>query len=256
MKCLGSLGIICWAVTATAQPEVPLSTPPLVSVPLWESVRSVPAPLRSKPKAKAERNQVSMAGAPSLGAGGRGQWLFAGFPFLGLRLLFGVTDRLDLGLGVDSYYFVFMNQPLVVARLNLLRNERWALAATFEGGYAFFSERAARETRGARWLTGRRNINFAPALVGSFQGLNPRAGRIFAELRYLGALDTEPVATEPLGGVPPPLVLGHNVGLKGGAEFPLSAKTSFVFVFGIEVHGRSGDLSLLPTASLGVVTSL
>ena len=95
--------------------------------------------------------------------------------------------------------------------------------------YAFFTQRASRESRGSRWLTGRRNINISPALVGAYQGSKARDARVFFELRYTLALDTEPYATDPLVGVPPSIVAGHNVSLKGGAELPLSSKTSFVF---------------------------
>jgi hypothetical protein len=202
-----------------------------------------------------ERNQVSVHGAPSLGAGRRGQSISLGFPMLSLRALFGVTDWLDLGVGYDSYYFL-MNEPRAVFRFGLVRGESWSFAASLEGGYAFFAQRASRESRGSRWLTGRRNINVSPALHVAYQGSQPRAARVFFELRYLMAFDLEPYATDPLVGVPPDVVVGHNVGLKGGAELPLSSKTAFVFAFGFDIHGRIEDSVVMPTAMVGLVTSL
>lgn len=247
------------------EPGPALPPPPPPSQPLPPAPVFAPPPpagtLRPRPEVVArvrpaeERNQVSMLASPSLGAGKRGQMVLLGFPLLGIRALFGVSEIFDIGVGFDSYYFL-MNEPRVSARLSLARSENWSLAANLEGGYAFFTQRASRESRGARWLTGHRNINISPALVGAYQGSSSRAARVFFELRYTLALDTEPFATDPLVGVPPAVVPGHNVSIKGGAELPLSSKTSFVFSFGFDIHGRAEDSVVMPGASLGLVTSL
>lgn len=256
----GSIKPVAPVETQPPPPPPPVNVEPLPPAPVF--VPPPPnAPLRPRPEVVArvrppeERNQVSMLAAPSLGAGKRGQMVLLGFPLLGLRALFGVSDRFDLGLGFDTYYFM-MNEPRAVVRMGLAKSENWSLAASLEGGYAFFTQRASRESRGARWLTGRRNINISPALVGAYQGSKARAARVFFELRYTLALDTEPYSDAPLGGVPPSIVPGHNVSLKGGAELPLSSKTSFVFSFGFDIHGRSEDAVVMPGASLGLVTSL
>lgn len=200
-------------------------------------------------------NGISMAGAPTLGPWVRGQSAAVGFPLISVRFSIGLGERVDLGVGFDTYYLL-MNEPRLTARVLLARGETWSLAASLEGGYAFFMIRASRESRGARWLTGRRNINVSPALVVSYQGKHPRAARLFLEGRYLLALDTEPFSDEPLQGVPPAVVPGHNGSLKGGAELPLSATTSFLFTLGVSVHGRATDSALMPEVSVGVVTSL
>lgn len=249
---------------AQSQPPPPPPAPPLNVEPPPAPVFVPPppnAPLRPRPEVLArvrppeERNQVSMLAAPSLGAGKRGQLVLLGFPLLSVRALFGVSDRFDIGLGFDTYYFM-MNEPRAVVRLGLAKGENWSLAASLEGGYAFFTQRASRESRGSRWLTGRRNINISPALVGAYQGSKARDGRVFFELRYTLALDTEPYSDAPLGGVPPAVVPGHNVSLKGGAELPLSSKTAFVFSFGFDIHGRAEDAVVMPGGSVGLVTSL
>lgn len=178
-----------------------------------------------------------------------------GFPLLGLRALFGLAEGFDVGLGFDSYYFL-MNEPRLAMRLALARSEMWSLAATFEAGYAFFAERASREDRGARWFTGHRNINLSPAAVIAYQRPSFRAARLFLELRYSLGLDTEPFSADPLMGVPPPVVLGHNLGLKLGAELPLSARTCLAFTFGLEIHGRERDAPVMGNSTLGLVTSL
>jgi hypothetical protein len=201
------------------------------------------------------RNDVSVTGASSLGSLNRGELVLLGFPLIQLRVLMGLGDRFDLGLGFDSYYFM-MNEPRLVSRLTIVRTESFAFAAKLEAGYAFFTQRASRETRGARWLTGHRNINVQPSLVISYQGSAPRAARLFFEAGYLLALDTEPFATDPLVGVPPAVVAGHNLLLRGGAELPLSSKTAFVLTFGFDVHGRANDSVVMPSAGLGLVTSL
>lgn len=261
------------APTSTTQPQPPPVPPPAPApvpvpvappTPVYTPTPYVPpagtglrprADVIARVRPPEERNEVSMTGATSLGAGKRGQMVMLGFPLINLRALFGLTERFDLGIGFDTYYFL-MNEPRVVARLNIAKSENWAFAASLEGGYAFFTQRASRENRGARWLTGRRNINISPALIVSYQASSARAARLFLELRYTLGLDTEPYATDPLVGVPPAIVPGHNVGLMGGAELPLSAKTSFVFSFGFTVHGRADDSVLMPGISLGLVTSL
>jgi len=242
-----------------APPPPPVVAPPPAPSTTFAPISSGPLRPRSEVLARVrppeERNQVTMFGATTLGSLNRGEMVALGFPLLQLRFLMGLGDRFDLGVGFDSYYFM-MNEPRLVARVNLVKGENFALGLTAEGGYAFFTQRASREQRGARWLTGRRNINISPAVVGSYQGSAPRAARLFFELRYLLALDTEPFATDPLTGVPPAVVPGHNFTLKGGAELPLSAKTAFVLVFGFDVHGRASDSVVMPSASLGLVTSL
>jgi hypothetical protein len=202
-----------------------------------------------------EPNRVGVAASPTLGPGKRGQMVSVGFPLIQVRALFGLGERFDLGVGFDSYYFL-MNEPLAVARVGILRSERWSLTATLEAGYAFFVQRASREANGSRWITGRRNINVRPSLGVAYQGTSVRAARVFFSLGYLLALDTEPYATDPLVGVPPAIVAGHNVAVKGGAELPLSSRTAFVFWFGFDVHGRADDSVLMPSASVGLVTSL
>ncbi len=260
-----------WGGIKPTPPPASTDTAPPPPPPVGQPPPPAPAPvyvppaassgLRPRPEVLArvrppeERNQVSMAGAPTLGAGKRGQMVLIGFPIITLRAMFGLTEAFDLGLAFDTYYFL-MNEPRVVARLALVKGENWSLSASVEGGYAFFAQRASRESRSARWLTGRRNINVSPAMLLAYQGSRPRDARVFFELRYLLALDTEPYATDPLVGVPPAIVPGHNVGIKGGAEIPFSSKTSFVFSFGFDIHGRPEDAVVIPGASLGLVTSL
>ena len=110
--------------------------------------------------------------------------------------------------------------------------------------------------RGPRWLTGRRNGDLSPGLVLSYQGDHPRAARLFLELRYLMTFDTEPFAKDPLNGVPPSLIVGSNISVHAGAEMPLSARTSFVFLLGLEGHFRADDAPVMPVCSLGLVIGL
>lgn len=247
---------------STAAPEpapepVPVPVPP---EPLPAPV-AAPAPLSPRPEVLArvrpqrERNERSVWGAAPLGHGNRGQSVLLGFPLLDLRALFGLGDRVDLGLGFDSYFFM-MNQPKGIVRVNLLRTQTVALSAQLEAGYAFFTQRATLESRGSRWLSGRRNVNINPSLVLSLQAPEPRAARIFFAAHYLLALDFEGYASAPLGGLPPAVIPGHNGGVRGGAELPLSARTSFVFQFGLDVHGRDVDSVVMPSAGVGLVTSL
>lgn len=202
-----------------------------------------------------EPNTISMFGARSLGFLNRGEMFFLGFPLLGIRLAMGVSERFDFGIGFDSFYGM-MNEPLVMMRFNFYRGTNWSMAATLEGGWAFFTQRASIDLRGPRWLTGRRNGNVTPGVVFSYQGDHPRAARLFLALQYLMTFDTEPYQKDPLGGVPSSVQLGHNGLIRAGAEMPLSAKTSFVFLLGLDVHGRTEDSIVMPVCSVGLVTSI
>ncbi len=196
-----------------------------------------------------------MFGGPTLGQWKRGQALFLGFPFLGLKLSIGLLDRLDFSIGFESFYGV-MNEGHTGFKVGIVRGTRWSMSASVEGMIAQFGQRASKEVRGPRWITGHRNYGVSPGLTVSYQGESPRAVRLFLDARYLLAFDTEPFAKDPLNGVPPGLVMGHNAQLHFGAEMPLSARTSFVFLFGVDVHGRADDAIAMPVASLGLVTGL
>ncbi len=243
------------APTVPTQPPPPVVTPPppVIAAPAVAPPSTTPVVLR-RSRAPEAPNVISMAGAPTLGQWTRGESVALGFPLISLRFAIGLADRFDLGVGFDSYYVV-MNEPVLTARVGLVRGESWSFSAVVDAGYSFFTVRAPRETKGARWLTGRRNINISPGVVVSYQGSHPRSARLFFELRYLLALDTEPFSTDPLVGVPPLLVVGHNGTLRGGAELPLSAKTSFLFMLGLSVHGRADDSPVMPEVSVGLVTS-
>ena len=238
--------------------QTPPSPPPppeplRVPLPLEGATRAPPAVARPRPPE--EPNQVSMFGAPMLGQWKRGQAFLLGFPLLQLRASIGLAEVLDLGLGFDSFYGT-MNEPLLTVKVGGLRAGGWTFAASLEAGWAFFITRASREVRGPRWISGQRNGNLSPGVLISFQGEHPRATRLVIDLRYTLAFDTEPFSSSPLSGVPPPFILGHNVSAKVGAELPLSARTSFVFLLGLMIHTRPDDSPVMPTAAVGIVTGL
>jgi hypothetical protein len=209
---------------------------------------------RPTPRRLLEPNTISMSGASSLGRFRFGVSGSIGFPFVSVRALFGLLDRFDLGLGFDSVY-TLLNELRGVARVRLTRGERgaWQAAVVFEGGGAFYTERASREVRGPRWLTGRRNFNFAPGMVFSIESRATRSTRGFVDLRYMLALDTEPFAKDPLEGVPPNFRFTHNLLVKAGAELPLSESTAFFFTLGFDVHAEPRDSRIMPTLGLGLV---
>ncbi len=235
-------------------PAVAPSEPRTPAVSDSRAVSSAPTTARAT-RPTLEPNTVSMFGGRSLGQWGRGQMIYLGFPLIGIRLALGLAERIDFAIGFDSFYGM-MNHPLVGVRVNFFRSANWNMAAVIEGGPAFFTTRASVDTRGPRWLTGRRNGNVMPGIVFSYQSDHPRAARLFLQLSYLLTFDTEPFQDAPLGGVPASVQLGHNGLIRAGAEMPLSAKTSFVFLLGLDVHGRSRDSIVMPNCSVGLVTSI
>lgn len=237
-----------------AAPLVPPPPPPQADV----SASAVPGrlspeALRTRLRPREEPNTVSMFGAPSLGQWKRGQAFTLGFPFFQLRASLGLLDNLDVGIGFDSFYLL-LNEVRLLARYGFGKGTGVTFAFVFEGGAAFFNQRASREVRGTRWISGRRNFNFVPGVVLSYQGSALRAARLHVDLRYMLTVDTEPFAMTPLEGVPASFIIGHNVLLKVGAELPLSERTSFLFSLGLDLHFRRDDSPAMPTVAIGVIT--
>ncbi len=243
---------------AGAPPQVPVQRtvppPPLPGPALFGS--TAPAPRyasRARVRVPELPNTVSMFGAPALGQWKRGEAFVLGFPFFQVRASIGLLDNLDVGVGYDSFYLL-MHDLRLTAKYGFGKGPGLSFALALEGGVAFFNQQASRENKGARWLSGRRNFNVAPGLILSYQGSTARAARLFGDLRYLLAVDTEPFATAPLQGVPAKIIIGSNVLLKLGAELPLSERTSFLFTLGLEVHLRADDSPAMPTVAIGLVT--
>lgn len=237
----------------------PATAPPVLSAPPSSPTgpsSSAPVPPQAEATVRPpprEMNRVSMYGAPTLGQWNRGVGAYLGFPLLGVKAGIGLLDRLDAGVGFDSFYGV-MNEVRGFAKYQLVDETNWTVAIQLEGGAAFFAQRPEAEGKGARWLTGRRNYNIEPGVIVSFRGTSPQAARLFLDLRYHLALDTQPFTRDPLGGVPPPVLPGHNVPVRMGAEMPFSSSTSFLFMFGFDVHGRREDAVFMPVVSVGLVT--
>ncbi|NTX15370.1 hypothetical protein HUA76_31840 [Myxococcus sp. CA056] len=202
-------------------------------------------------------NRVSLLGAHTVGrTGGVAVGLSLGFPTLSARAAVGVLPQVDVLVGLDSLYGM-MNEARLGWRWRVLDGgARWSLGLVMEGSHAFFLRSASLEDRGARYLTGRRNWNVMPGIVGSFQRQGVRASRLFIDVRYLVALDTEPIQRTPLGGLPPDLVASSAWPVRVGAEVPLSEKTSYSVSLGGDFRTRAEDAAFMPVVSIGIVTGL
>lgn len=233
----------------------PLPMPPTVPMPpvTPQPARPTLEELRAKLRARESANQVSMYGAPTLGQWNRGQALVMGFPSSQLRLAIGLLGALDVGIVYETA--LFMSHELRgFAKLGFGKGSGISFAVIAEAGGAWFGRRASREVNGARWMTGRRNYNFLPGVVLSYQASSLRAARLFFEGRYVLTIDTEPFSTTPLEGVPSSVIIGHNVVVRLGAELPLTERTAFTFSFGLDGHLRSVDSATMPFLAVGVVT--
>lgn len=223
-----------------SMPAPPL--PPLVSEQAPE-VRTQAEPLKS--------NRVSLYGAHVLEPGHMAAGMTLGFPLASVRASLGLFPLLDMGVGVDSMYGI-MNEARLYARLQLLSTNSADLAFSVEGGRAYFIRSPSQEQYGARYFTGRRNWNLAPGFVGSM--LLGRRTRGFLDLRYLLAFDTQPVQTDPLGGIPQGVQVGGNFLFRAGLEVPFSERTSYVVSVGANIQGRQEDAAFMPTLAVGLVT--
>jgi hypothetical protein len=242
---------------AAALPKLP-EVPPLVPVEDRPAQQRAAAPRKPQPPPGPPPvpNRVSLLGARTLGPRGMAAGLSLGFPTLSARVAYGVLPRVDAVLGLDSLYGM-MNEVRLGGRwMALDGGPRWSLGLALEGGYAFFLRPASVEDKGARYLSGRRNWNVLPGIVGNYQREGVRRARLFMDLRYQLSLDTEAIQRTPLGGLPPKVVAGHSFPLRFGAEVPLSEKTSYAVSAGIEVRTRTGDAPLMPMVSFGIVTGL
>jgi hypothetical protein len=249
------------------EPPPPAPPPPPPAPPTWPGP-STSEPRRTEPRAAPSQkrvvrpaprpedfNRVSLHGGQSLGTLQPAAGAYLGFPLLGIRAGMGLADRVDAGVGFDSFYGV-MNEFRGYLRVGLVQELHWAFAFQVEAGHAFFAQRPEVEQIGARWLTGRRNWNIEPGVQLSWRGNTVQSARLFVDLRYHAALDTQPYTEVPLGGVPPAVVWGHNVPFRAGAEMPFSPTTSFLFMFGFDIHGRGSDAPFMPTLAVGLVAGL
>ena len=253
------------AATPPATSPAPLETtpppvtPPPPVAPSRPSSSAASSEVSAAPEVRKppEFNHVSIYGGETLGQGNRGLGLYLGFPLVGLKAGIGVLDRLDVGLGFDSFYGV-MNEPRAFVKFLAAKDSNWALSLQVEGGMAFFLQKPELDAsgHGARWLTGRRNYNLEPGLIVSYRGDSPQAARLFMDLRYQMSFDTEPFTKDPLGGVPGPVLLGSNFPVRLGAEMPFSPSTAFLFQFGFDIHTRKEDAAFMPVVSVGLVTGI
>ena len=175
-------------------------------------------------------------------------WL--GLPTFGVRLQLGLGKGWDVGAGYGGVYGQSHEFSLHGRRALSEGELEWA--ASLEGSGILFTQRPSTDGSGARGLAGRRNFNLAPGIH-----LSKRAAgsgwRWLAHAQLVLSLDTEPVSTLPLGGVPPPVVLGWNLPVVGGAEWALSPNVVAQAVFGFELHGRSGDAPFMPVLRAGLL---
>ncbi|WP_141616900.1 hypothetical protein, partial [Myxococcus sp. CA010] len=199
-------------------------------------------------------NRVSLLGARTVGAGGMAVGLALGFPIVSARVAVGVHRRVDVLAGVDSAYGL-MNELRVGARWMVLDGgPRWSVGMAVEGSHAFFLRPASVEDRGARYYSGRRNWNVLPGIVGNLQFAGARSPRLFLDVRYLMALDTEPIQGVPLGGLPPDVELSGAFPVRLGAEIPVSEKTSYALTIGGDIRTRPDETDFMPVITFGVVT--
>jgi hypothetical protein len=234
-----------------AAPRAPahsLPMPPTIEEPL--SGPSMPLTIRPE-----RPNLASLHGASPLGPGKRAVSVALGFPLLAARGMMGVTPTLDLGVEYDTLYGM-MHDVRAAVRWMVWKSEGVALGVVGDAGPAFYARPAGSDFHGARWLTGRRDVNATGGLVLSIQGASPRASRFFMGARCLVALDLAPLQADPLGGVPPPVLVTPNLLTEVGLEAPVSEWVSLVFRVGLDIHGRSDDSQVMVTGSAGVVTAL
>lgn len=197
----------------------------------------------------------SLYGARALGKQRQAISAEAGFPFIGLRYARGLTDRLDLGVRVESFYGMSAKGALDL-RWEPLRAGLFSLATVASAGGNWFLRDAQTDLAGARSLTGERNLAADAGLVLSVASENGRGLAPFLDARYQLTADFEAFQVDPLGGVPPPVDLANNLRFRIGAELGVSSRTALVGSLGLDFHGRRLDSPVLFTFSLGLIAAL
>ena len=223
-----------------------LPPPPLVVELYRPGMALGPPPPATAPEVAAARTPPPVLTSDLTLLGGRvlPQWKFAGaawlgLPTFGLRLQLGLGNGWDVGVGYGGVYGQSHEFSLHGRRALSEGEVEWAVS--LEGSGILFAQRPAVDGSGARGLAGRRNFNLAPGLHLSRRSAGS-SWRWLAHAQFLLSLDTEPVSVLPLGGVPPPVVLGWNLPVVGGAEWPLSPGVVVQLLGGFELHGRAGDV--------------
>ena len=177
-----------------------------------------------------------------------GGWL--GLPTFGARFQLGLGSGWDVGAGYGGVYG--QSHELSLHGRRALSDGEVEWAVSLEGSVVVFANRPALDGSGARGLAGRRNVNLAPGVHLSRRGGGSN-WRWLGNAQLVMSLDTEPTSVLPLGGVPPPLVLGWNLPVLGGAEWPLSPQVVVQVLGGFELHGRAGDVPFMPVLRAGLV---
>jgi len=183
------------------------------------------------------------------------QWKYAvggwvGLPTFGARFQLGLGQGWDVGVGYGGVYG--QSHEFSVHGRRALSDGEVEWAVSLEGSGILFANRPALDGSGARGLAGRRNFNLAPGLHLSRRSAGSN-WRWLGSVQGVLSLDTEPASVLPLGGVPPPVVLGWNLPVLAGAEWPLSQQVVVQVLGGFELHGRAGDVPFMPVLRAGML---
>jgi len=225
-------------------PPPPLALPPEPEPERWRPPLP-PPPLRS----------FTLSGGRALGKGRWAVGLTAGYPYVNLRYARGFLPSLDAGLSALTFYGQ-MTEAALDVRWEALRMGPLSLAVNGTAGGALFLRPARTEnTWGARWVTGRRHVNAELGAAVSFVPTDGRGLHPFLDVRYLLAVDLEPLQTDPLGGLPPAFVLGGNTLIRLGAELPVDERFNLLGALGLDLHGRREDSAAFFNFALGVAVS-
>ncbi len=239
-----------WAFSALGAPPDETWKPFKGEAPPGDVEAVVPPPL--PPGERSRRNRTSLHGAVPLGPLGFGVEALVSLPDVSVRAGLGVSPSVDLGVSLTTVY----GQSFEIhgwGRWTIL-DDNLALAAVLEAGGAAFARPAGLDLGGVRWLTGRHNYDVEAGGIVSYQSERERASRFYADLRYVMAIDREPVPAGPLQPTPVGVQALHSIQLKLGAEVYISRLWSVLFFGGGSVHLGGGDAALTPFVGAGVVT--
>jgi hypothetical protein len=172
-----------------------------------------------------------------------------GFPALEAAAAYSVSGAVNVGVMLNAFvYDGAAWEPMAVVNVGLLSRNTSSVGLHVAAGYTFFSQSEAAEDRGARWITGQRDIDALVSVVATTSGL--KGIPLFVEVGVEPTVDLNPLP--PQAGRPSTVNFGANVPIHMGIELPLGRHLNFVTSFGFDLHGRFSDSFAMPFVQIGV----
>lgn len=192
----------------------------------------------------------SLHGGATLKRWGWGLEATLGFPYLELRVQFGLLDWINLAAHFSSIYGL-MNRYAVEGKFRLFSSEDGDFAMSLAVQASASDYRTLGQGQIDMWhLSGQRDFSVYPAVVASVR--SSRGNHFWISAGPDITIDWEPPSSGPLTQVPPLFDVGFNIPLAVGTEVALTRHSNFYAMLGVSLHLRRPDAPVMPIFALGI----